>query len=74
MHVLELVRWEKGRIKKEKETGGARNQKRGGKAACLLCADNDDETKGPIQAAAISSGTRYLPRVLSADTHLLVPY
>lgn len=45
--------------KKEKETGGARNQKRGGKAACLLCADNDDETKGPIQAAAISSGTRY---------------
>lgn len=62
MHVLEVVRWKKRKKDKKRKRKGRseESQTEVGRLRCVpLWADNDDGTTGPIQAAAISSGTRY---------------
>lgn len=73
MHVLELVRWEKGRIKKKKkrEERGIKSEVGRLRAfyALIMMTKRRDQSKQQLSAQA-----PVIPRVLSADTHLLVPY
>lgn len=68
---------EKREDEKRKRNGRSEESKTRWEGCVPLWADNDDGTKGPIQAAAISSGTRYPACLISrhspAGTLLVSP-